>query len=170
MARGFAAHLQAIDGRAEVPPSALLPYGCSRAVPYLYAEDDGEVRSETERHLQRCPVCREEVAGLRQVRGRLAEWDVPESTTHGRIVVDLSPGPRVAHHRGHRCYYGHGAWYRAHGPRYVAVHPPVGLTVSFLPAFSATMHVGDARYYRAGPVYYTWSPRVRGYVVTDGPY
>ena len=89
---------------------------------------------------------------------------------HGWIVVDLPPGPRVAHHRGHRCYYGHGAWYRAHGPRYVAVHPPVGLTVSFLPAFSATMHVGDARYYRAGPVYYTWSPRVRGYVVTDGPY
>ena len=61
-------------------------------VTYLYDEDDGEVRAETERHLQRCPACREEVAGLRQVRGRLAEWDVPESTTQARIVVEPPVG------------------------------------------------------------------------------
>jgi anti-sigma factor RsiW len=57
-------------------------------VTFLYDEDDGEVRAEVERHLQQCPACREEVAGLRQVRGHLAEWHAPELATHARIVVE----------------------------------------------------------------------------------
>ena len=57
-----------------------------------------------------------------------------------------------------------------YGGRYVVVDPPVGLVVSFLPQFSTTLHVGGVPYYRAGPVYYVWNPRARGYVVTDRPY
>jgi hypothetical protein len=88
----------------------------------------------------------------------------------GYVVHHLPPRYRVVHHHGHRYYYGGGAWYRPYGPRYVVVDPPVGLVISFLPQFSTTLHVGGVPYYRAGPVYYVWNPRARGYVVTDGPY
>ena len=89
---------------------------------------------------------------------------------HGNVVHRLPPRHRVVQHHGHRYYYGGGAWYRPYGPRYVVVDPPVGLVVSFLPQFSTTLHVGGVPYYRAGPVYYVWNPRARGYVVTDRPY
>lgn len=38
--RGFARHLQAFDPATEVPPTDLVPCQQSRAVPYLYSEDD----------------------------------------------------------------------------------------------------------------------------------
>jgi integrase len=38
--RGFARHLQAFDPATEVPPADLVPCQQSRAVPYLYSEDD----------------------------------------------------------------------------------------------------------------------------------
>ena len=88
----------------------------------------------------------------------------------GYVVPHLPPRHRVVHHHGHRYYYGGGAWYRPYGSHYVVVNPPVGLVVSFLPQFSTTLHVGGVPYYRAGPVYYVWNPRARGYVVTDRPY
>ena len=88
----------------------------------------------------------------------------------GYVAYQLPPRHRVVHHHGHRYYYGGGAWYRPYGSRYVVVDPPVGLVVSFLPQFSTTLHVGGVPYYRAGPVYYVWNPRARGYVVTDRPY
>lgn len=88
----------------------------------------------------------------------------------GYVVHHLPPRHRVVHHHGHRYYYGGGAWYRPYGGRYVVVDPPVGLVISFLPQFSTTLHVGGVPYYRAGPVYYVWNPRMRGYVVTDRPY
>lgn len=88
----------------------------------------------------------------------------------GHVVHRLPPGHRVAHYHGQRYYYGGGAWYRPNGPRYVVVDPPVGLVVSFLPQFTSTVRIGGVPYYRAGPVYYVWHPRARGYVVTDRPY
>lgn len=88
----------------------------------------------------------------------------------GYVVQHLPPRYRVVHHHGAQYYYGGGAWYRPYGPRYVVVDPPVGLVVSFLPQFSTTLNVGGVPYYRAGPVYYVWNPRVRGYMVTDWPY
>lgn len=42
MVRGFARHLRALDGRAEVPPSHLLPHGPRRVSPYLYSDADVE--------------------------------------------------------------------------------------------------------------------------------
>jgi integrase/recombinase XerD len=40
VARGFARHLQAFDPATEVPPADLLPWQQSRAIPFLYSEDD----------------------------------------------------------------------------------------------------------------------------------
>jgi hypothetical protein len=98
-------------------------------------------------------------------------WDSHHyAPRRGYVVHHLPPRHRVVHHHGHRYYYSGGAWYRPYGPRFVVVDPPVGLVVSFLPQFSTTLHVGGVPYYRAGPVYYVWNPRARGYVVTDRPY
>lgn len=97
-------------------------------------------------------------------------WDSNDYPRRGYVVHRLPQRHRVVHHHGHRYYYGGGAWYRPHGGRYVVVDPPVGLVVSFQPQFSTTLHVGGVPYYRAGPVYYVWNPRARGYVVTDRPY
>ena len=88
----------------------------------------------------------------------------------GYYVQHLPPRHRVVHHHGHRYYYGGGVWYRPYGSRYVVVDPPVGLVVSFLPKFGTTVYFGGIPHYRAGPVYYVWNPRARGYVVTDRPY
>jgi hypothetical protein len=98
-------------------------------------------------------------------------WDRPPhyQPRRGHVVHHL-PRPRVVHHHGHRYYYSRGAWYRPHGPGFVVVNPPVGLVASFLPEISATLHFGGVPYYQAGPVYYVWDPRVRGYVVIDRPY
>jgi anti-sigma factor RsiW len=57
-------------------------------VTYLYDEDEAGARADVERHLRQCAACRDEVAGLRQVRGRLAEWHAPELAAHARIVVE----------------------------------------------------------------------------------
>ena len=60
-------------------------------VTFLYDDEEGNARAaraDIERHLQRCATCRDEIAGLRQVRGRLAEWQAPELTAPGRIVVE----------------------------------------------------------------------------------
>ena len=97
-------------------------------------------------------------------------WDSNHYPRRGYVAYQLPPRHRVVHHHGHRYYYGGGTWYRPYGSRYVVVDPPVGLVVSFLPQFSTTLHVGGVPYYRAGPVYYVWNPRARGYVVTDRPY
>jgi hypothetical protein len=102
-----------------------------------------------------------------QYRGWDSQHYPPRS---GYVAHQLPPRHRVVIHHGHRYYYGGGAWYRPYGPRYVVVDPPLGFVVPFLPQFGATLHVGGVPYYRAGPVYYVWNPRARGYVVTDRPY
>lgn len=87
----------------------------------------------------------------------------------GYVVHQLPPHCRVVKHKGHRYYYAGGAWYQPYGPSYIVVNPPVGLTVSFLPQFAASVTFGGAPYYQAGPVFYAWNPGVRGYVVTPDP-
>ena len=99
-------------------------------------------------------------------------WNPPHAHHHrpGYVVHRLPPRHRVVHYRGARYYYGDGLWYRPVGPRYTVIDPPLGLVVSFLPQFSSALYFGGVPYYRAGPVYYVWNPRLRGYVVTDRPY
>lgn len=87
----------------------------------------------------------------------------------GYVVHRLPPHYRVVKHKGHRYYYAGGAWYQPYGPSFVVVNPPVGLTLSFLPEFTASVTFGGMPYYRSGPVFYAWNPRARGYVVTADP-
>lgn len=98
-------------------------------------------------------------------------WDAPNYyPRRGYVVHHLPPRPRVVHYHGNRYYYSGGVWYQPFGPRFVAIDPPMGLVVSFLPEVSATLYFGGVPHYRAGPVFYVWNPSERGYVVTDRPY
>ena len=85
------------------------------------------------------------------------------------VVHRLPPRARVVHHRGDRYYYGDGQWYRPYRSGYMVVAPPIGLVISFLPAYQSVVRYSDVPFYRAGPVYYVWQPMARGYVVTDRP-
>jgi hypothetical protein len=53
-----------------------------RLLGYLYDECDAAEKRTVESHLQECPGCREEIAGLRRVRTDLLAWDVPD---HGSV-------------------------------------------------------------------------------------
>jgi hypothetical protein len=85
------------------------------------------------------------------------------------VVPRLPPRTRVVHYRGDRYYYGGGQWYRPYRSGYRVVAPPVGLFVSFRPEYQTIVRYSGVPYYRAGPVYYVWHPKGRGYVVTDRP-
>ena len=62
-----------------------------RLIGYVYDECDAAERREMERHLEGCPTCRREIAGLRGVRQDLLAWSVPEHESVWRPV----PAPRV---------------------------------------------------------------------------
>jgi hypothetical protein len=51
-----------------------------RLIGYVYDECDAEDRRHIEVHLESCPVCRQEISGLRGVREDLLAWSVPEHT------------------------------------------------------------------------------------------
>lgn len=86
---------------------------------------------------------------------------------HSRIVNVLPPHHQVYVRGGSRFYYVHGAWYRAHGPRYIAVVPPPGFVVRVLPPFYSVFWIGAVPYYYVNNVYYTPAPG--GYAVTPPP-
>src|SRR5688572_29257801 len=44
---------------------------------YVYDEGDAAERAEVQQHLDQCPDCRAEIAGLRSVRSDLLAWEVP---------------------------------------------------------------------------------------------
>ena len=86
------------------------------------------------------------------------------------IVVDIVPsGFYEVPFRNHRYFFQGGVLYRAQGPRFVVVTPPIGLAVSILPPFYTTLWVGGTPYYYADGVYYAWQPAQRTYVVVDAP-
>ena len=95
-------------------------------------------------------------------------WQDYDPRRH-HVVPRLPPRARVVHYRGDRYYYGGGQWYRPYGSGYRVVAPPVGLFLSFRPEYQAIERYGGVPHYRAGPVYYVWHPRARGYVVTNRP-
>src|SRR5437899_363554 len=53
-------------------------------VAFLYDDVDAVDRVAFETHVATCEPCRTELADLRAVRSRLAEWAAPESATRGR--------------------------------------------------------------------------------------
>jgi hypothetical protein len=95
-------------------------------------------------------------------------WQDYDPRRH-HVVPRLPSRARVVHYRGDRYYYGGGQWYRPHRSGYRVVAPPVGLFLSFRPEYQDIVRYGGVPHYRAGPVYYVWHPKARGYVVTDRP-
>lgn len=84
--------------------------------------------------------------------------------------VTVNALPRGYHgvvHNGVHFYFAGGVWYRAKGPRYIVVRPPIGLFVPFLPPFYSTIWVLGVPYYYANEVYYM--NRGDGYVIVDPP-
>jgi hypothetical protein len=85
----------------------------------------------------------------------------------GGYVAELPHGHRVIVHGGVRFFYHEGVWYRADGPRFVIVAPPVGILVPALPPYYSTIWVGGVPYYYANDAYYVQQPD--GYMVVDPP-
>jgi hypothetical protein len=85
----------------------------------------------------------------------------------GQVIRELPRDHRVVIHGGARYYFSGGAWYRPQGPRFSVVLPPVGLFLSFLPPYYATIWVHGVPYYYADEVYY--AHRGDGYVVVEPP-
>ncbi|MHB8091188.1 MAG: DUF6515 family protein [Syntrophales bacterium] len=85
----------------------------------------------------------------------------------GQIVREIPRNRHAVTYRGARYYFYDGAWYRPNGGRFTVIAPPIGLFVSFLPPYYATIWVGGVPYYYANEVYYTHY--ADGYRVVDPP-
>lgn len=59
-----------------------------RLIGYVYDECDAAERRTIDAHLEACGVCRDEIRALRDVRGDLLAWDVPE---HGSVWRPFAP-------------------------------------------------------------------------------
>ncbi len=81
----------------------------------------------------------------------------------------LPPEHRVVHYHDRDYFFYGGAWYLFSGLGFQVIAPPIGLTVTFLPAHYTTIWVGGIPYYYAGGTYYTWAPQRSVYVVTAPP-
>lgn len=64
-----------------------------RLLSYVYDEGDARERAEVQQHLDQCPDCRAEVAGLRSVRNDLLAWEVPAHDPVWRPFVAAPPAP-----------------------------------------------------------------------------
>ncbi|MGH3755947.1 MAG: tyrosine-type recombinase/integrase [Pseudonocardiaceae bacterium] len=97
--RGFAKHLSALDGRAEVPPVGLLPARVPRAQPYLYSDTDIAALMAAAREL-RSPLraaTYETLVGLLAVTG----LRIGEAIGLDRDDVDLGAGLATIRHGKH---------------------------------------------------------------------
>jgi len=91
----------------------------------------------------------------------------PRIMANPRIVQTLPPRHQVFVHNGTRFFFAHGFFFRAHGPRFITVFPPIGLFVPFLPFYASVVWIAGAPYYYANDVYYVRTPE--GYVVAQPP-
>jgi hypothetical protein len=64
-----------------------------RLLSYVYDEGDAAERAEVQQHLDQCPDCRTEIAGLRSVRTDLLAWEVPAHEAVWRPFVAAPPVP-----------------------------------------------------------------------------
>lgn len=67
--------------------------GCSQElqeslVAYAYDECDEAERERVSSHIAACAACASELEALREVRGALQQWEVPESALGFRLVAD----------------------------------------------------------------------------------
>lgn len=64
-----------------------------RLIGYVYDECEAEDRRHIEAHLESCPVCRQEISGLRSVREDLLAWSVPEHPPVWRPAPIVAAAP-----------------------------------------------------------------------------
>jgi hypothetical protein len=84
------------------------------------------------------------------------------------VFIDVLPAHAVVSvHSGVRFFFSGGVWYRADGPRYVVVAPPVGVVIPVLPPYYSTVYVRGVPYYYANDTYYVNNGG--GYMVVDPP-
>jgi hypothetical protein len=66
-----------------------------RLIGFLYDEVDALERRRVEAHLDECPDCRGEIAGLHATRQDLLAWNVPEHDPIWRPMAPAGPAPKV---------------------------------------------------------------------------
>jgi len=103
-------------------------------------------------------------------------WHYDDRYRHGRYypafgysVTALPLGYVNVTYRGGRYFFHGGVWYRASGPVYLVVRPPVGIVVPILPPAYATVWIAGAPYYYANDTYYVSAPGGAGYAVAVPP-
>ncbi|MGE5336554.1 MAG: DUF6515 family protein [Gemmatimonadota bacterium] len=85
----------------------------------------------------------------------------------GEVVAAVPAGAISIRFGDGRFFFHGGVWFRASGPRFVVVAPPLGVVVPVLPPAYVTLWFGGVPYYYANDVYYTQVPD--GYVVVAPP-
>ena len=71
---------------------------CNKELPvaWLYDDLNDMDRAKVEMHLRACEACREELAGLRDVRVDLAAWAPPLPDLGFRIVREVKPAAKLS--------------------------------------------------------------------------
>ncbi len=87
----------------------------------------------------------------------------------GYLVPSLPPGYLDLTFGGGHFFFLSGVWYRAQGPQYVVVSPPVGIRIGILPPSYSTIWIGRRPYYYANGIYYTTVPNTSEYIVVNPP-
>jgi hypothetical protein len=123
----------------------------------------------------------QEHRGRERERGRVDEyrsphWHYDDRYRHGHYypalgysVGVLPPGYLSITYGGGRFFFHGGVFFRAAGPGYVVVRPPIGVVVPALPPAYATVVVSGAPYYYANDTYYSPIPGGAGYAVVAPP-
>lgn len=90
---------------------------------------------------------------------------------HGTHITQLPSLPRTIMHRGRSYYFSDGVYYRYSRGVYRVVQPPIGFSLSYLPAGYAMVVVHGQPYYRYDNTYYVY--QILGnepvYVVVEPP-
>lgn len=87
----------------------------------------------------------------------------------GFVVPGLPRSSLTIAFGGGSYFFDSGIWYRADGPRFRVIVPPIGIVVPLLPSAYVTLRIGGLPYYYANGVYYTLASPGPGYVVVAPP-
>jgi hypothetical protein len=122
------------------------------------------------------PVQAEQGHGYERDRYYSPHWELDVRHHHdhyyparGYFVPTLPPGYVDLTFGGGHFFFRSGVWFRAEGPRFVVVRPPVGIRLGILPPSYSTIWLGGVPYYYANDIYYTAVPNSSEYVVVDPP-
>jgi hypothetical protein len=122
------------------------------------------------------PVQAEQGHGYERDRFYSPHWELDGRHGHdhyyparGYLVPRLPPGYVDLTFGGGHFFFRSGVWFRAQGPQFVVVRPPVGIRLGILPPSYSTIWIGGAPYYYANGIYYTAVPNTSEYVVVNPP-